>query len=79
MKKGTAINLNRTVKVFLTKEGINIIYDYYKTTKIETKIQMPNYSITMLLWELINIFAESLYMGCNIPFVDNQIILIEEE
>jgi len=70
-------NMNVKVYVKLTDKGHSILRDHYKNLSF---IPEPNkydgYS-EFQLWELMSIFGNSLYNGCDIPFQNNEIVFVK--
>ncbi|MDX1475057.1 MAG: hypothetical protein R3309_12860 [Reinekea sp.] len=70
------INLNQTVKVRLTKTGINIINKQKEELKNSTggryippKIRIDKDGYTHFqLWSLFDTFGNHIFLGCNPPF-----------
>ncbi len=71
------LNMNDQATVHLTEHG-RIVYDYFNRHMLEVaRSRFVNDTLTMPLWELFQIFGESLGMARPVPFVDN-VIEIEE-
>lgn len=85
MNEGLKINLNATIEVELTKEGLAAYSAYKKAYKQLLRKTGIDYDLLDLpdniwrgqLWEAINIFGPKIGMGQPVPFVDNVFTLIE--
>ena len=83
------VNINRETKVVLTKKGAEIMNEYIKTDYAVSMLSdkqliavfgkssfKENDIYKAPLWEIMHIFGGSIDMGCDIPFVDNDIDII---
>lgn len=74
------LNINDTVKVKLTPYGLELYRKYWlpycKFGCTPTKQDINGYT-EFQLWDLMNIFGSSLYLGCKLPF-DTTIEIPEE-
>lgn len=78
------VNMNNTCKVELTEYGSAVIKKYvdrmYTANLIATfyksRFDEEN-RFTTSLWDLMNIFGDSIYLGGETPFKDNVIEIIE--
>ncbi len=71
-------NINKSVKVKLTRHGIAIYKEHYANAglaDVTVNIDNEGYS-KFQMHDLMNIFGDSMYMGGNLPFKTE--ILIEE-
>ena len=86
---GEVLNVNRIARVTLTEAGAKIINNYLKTDDVIqhlTKDQIKTLfgrtefnagdTYKSALWDIMHIFGKHMYMGCNIPFVNNEIVLL---
>lgn len=72
------INLNDRVAVRLTERGIVVYNRHYINTPNAILISYnPEVIFNFQLWELFSIFGEFMWHGCEIPFIDNEITLVE--
>jgi hypothetical protein len=84
------INLNETVTVTLTGKGLEIFKNYCQESlalvnkvsernmaieEYVNKFVFENSKIRVHLWELFKIFGEECYLGCDVPFEDNEITI----
>lgn len=83
IEKITAINLNDTVKVKLTKSGLMRYIEYMES--FSAQMELPLYPkrdekgfVQFQLWDLIGIFHGQINMYSESPFVNNEIIISEE-
>lgn len=75
------INLNDVVEVTLTDKGLQLYKDNVESLTIPNQYKYYLYDnlhtsnegiiLRIQLWELMNIFGDHLYNGCEIPFKDN--------
>jgi len=73
------INVNDLVTVYLTEAGERTYRAHFGTWPDRIKIGEDK-SVTTELWDLMVIFGNTLYNGCQIPFKNNDIeIQIEKE
>jgi len=76
------VNTNNAVRFILNKNGWDQITKYYDGV-IPQGIFKYSYkgddTFELPLWEVMNIFGQSLYNGStDLPFVDNKITIIKE-
>lgn len=87
----TNINVNVLTKVILTDAGAKVINDYIKNNNViryltdeqiktlfgQNKFKSGD-TYKSTLWEIMNIFGKSMYMGCETPFYNNELTLDEK-
>jgi hypothetical protein len=66
------LNLNDTVYVRLTEHGRSI-YDKWASDFSRPPSPSTEQPMSFILWELMNVFGDSLYNGAKTVFADNQI------
>ena len=77
-------NVNDIVRVKLTQVGLNIIrkkedcYRHLKISGIKRKKDKEGYT-KFQLWELMSLFGDHLYNGCDVPFNPEIKIEIKKE
>jgi len=83
-RKGwTRVNTNNYVRVELTPKGKEILDEYesdgYGPTgdRIESSDGIVYLKIQM--WKLMLVFGPHCYNGCEVPFVDNKLLLKEDD
>ena len=73
------INMNDSVRVTLTATGAQV-YNKYLSQFTFSGRREPNttegYVLKTPLWDLMHIFGNSIYMGCNVPFEFNVLELV---
>jgi len=78
-------NMNASAEVILTKTGADVLnkfnkrylqYDASHLLNIKTYKEDDVYSSP--LWEIMQIFGPEIYMGCDVPFKDNNIKITNE-
>lgn len=71
------VNINDKVSIKLTEYGKEILQKYYQNNLPKHLIpEIKNDDMDFMLWEIMQIFGEFLFMGnTEIPFEDNRIIL----
>ena len=84
-----SINVNRIARVILTESGSKVVNehienddtirhlskDQIKTLFGQNKFKSGD-TYKSSLWDIINIFGKSMYMGCDVPFYHNEITLL---
>lgn len=84
-----SINVNRNARVILTESGANVINEYIENdeairhlseVQIKTLFGQNKFksgdTYKSTLWDIMNIFGKSMYMGCDVPFAKNEINLL---
>ena len=84
-----SINVNRIARVILTESGAKVINEYIENDEairylskdqIKTLFGQNKFksgdTYKSSLWDVMNIFGKSMYMGCDIPFYHNEITLL---
>ena len=83
------LNVNRMALVTLTESGAKVVNDHIKndeTIRLLSEDQIktlfgqnkfkPGDTYKSALWDIMNIFGKSMYMGCDVPFAKNEINLL---
>jgi hypothetical protein len=84
-----SINANRAAQVILTESGAKVINEYIendeairylskdqiKTLFGQNMFKSGN-TYKSSLWDIMNIFGKSMYVGCDVPFYHNEITLL---
>ena len=71
------LNLNQRVSVILTEHGADI-YNKHMTrySNLDYIPVIEGYELKIQLWNLMNIFSSSLYLGAmHVPFEDNSMFI----
>lgn len=82
------MNLNDTVKVKLTDEGIKILkerYQYFNRMLAKQSIPIEPFELKLdaegyyhaQLWHLLEDFGDKVFLGCEVPF-ENNVIEVDE-
>jgi hypothetical protein len=84
-----SINVNRLARVVLTESGAKVVNDHIKndeTIRLLSEDQIKTLfgqnkfksgdTYKSALWDIMNIFGKSMYMGCDVPFAKNEINLL---
>jgi hypothetical protein len=84
-----SINVNRLARVVLTETGAKVVNDHIKndeTIRLLSEDQIKALfgqnkfksgdTYKSSLWDIMNIFGKSMYMGCDVPFAKNEIKLL---
>jgi len=74
-------NLNRQCKVTLTETGAKVMNEYYESIRhplVVNKVYKSGDEVSTELWHVMKIFGEHLYLGCDVPFIDNVIEISEK-
>ena len=84
-----SINVNRTARVVLTETGAKVINEYIENDEairylskdqIKTLFGQSMFksgdTYKSSLWDIMNIFGKSMYVGCDVPFYHNEITLL---
>lgn len=84
-----SINANRTARVILTESGAKVINEYIENDEairylskdqIKTLFGQNMFksgdTYKSSLWDIMNIFGKSMYVGCDVPFYHNEITLL---
>jgi hypothetical protein len=84
-----SINVNRLARVVLTETGAKVVNDHIKndeTIRLLSEDQIKTLfgqnkfksgdTYKSSLWDIMNIFGKSMYMGCDVPFYHNEITLL---
>lgn len=84
-----SINVNRLARVVLTETGAKVVNDHIKndeTIRLLSEDQIKTLfgqnkfksgdTYKSALWDIMNIFGKSMYMGCDVPFAKNEINLL---
>ena len=79
------LNLNKNVQVILTKKGAKILNQYNENIRkvLNNTTFYKYYPITYIegdtyenmLWEIMRIFGNDLFNGCETPFKNNEILI----
>lgn len=67
------LNLNEEVSVELTKSGADIYNSYWIDYKDPSKKEGD--VIKEQFWHLFQVFGEHIYLGCEMPFKDCEVII----
>ena len=68
-------NINETVKIRLTATGIKVLSDFWAEYDIcKTYTPDENGYLEMQLWHVMEVFGDSLRLGCDPPFETNILI-----
>ncbi|MBC1525886.1 hypothetical protein HB884_16925 [Listeria booriae] len=71
-------NINHNVKVKLTSSGLQRYHDWFKEVGI-TEVRTPrvddNGYATFQMWNFMQIFGETMYMGNVNPSIDTEILI----
>lgn len=84
-----SININRIASVTLTESGAKVVNEHIENDDIirclskdqiktlfgQNKFK-PGGTYKSALWDIMNIFGKSMYMGCDVPFYHNEITLL---
>ena len=83
------LNVNRNSRVTLTEAGAKVVNEHIKNDDVIQHLSEEQIKILFgqnkfksgdtyksALWDIMNIFGKSMHMGCDIPFVNNEIILL---
>lgn len=70
------INMNSRCRVRLTDQGIGVYERYFERLNLPAE-PLDEHRLTTELWDLFNIFGESIYHGCEIPFERNEIEVLK--
>ena len=84
-----SININRFARVVLTESGAKVVNEHIENDDIIRHLSKDQIK-TLLgqnkfksgdiykssLWDIMNIFGKSMYMGCDIPFYHNELTLL---
>lgn len=76
------INTNSMVRVTLTREGEDILQRYYINAGINMfRLSESKYKKEkeFQLWDLMHIFGSHFWLGNKVPFVNNEIKIVNEE
>jgi len=73
ISKNLEINLNDIVIFELTDIGKEIYKKYEDKQNIPDKFKMKNLDekLELQLWKLFEVFGKYMYIGCQIPFINN--------
>lgn len=84
-----SINVNRIARVILTESGAKVVNEHIENddtirylSKDQIKILFGQNKFKSgdtyksSLWDIMNIFGKSMYMGCDVPFAKNEIKLL---
>jgi hypothetical protein len=69
-------NVNDKVQVKLTKRGLKVLDDLYETCGYIKYSEHTSDTYKFELWELMNVFGESLFNGSEPCFESNEIVFI---
>jgi hypothetical protein len=79
------VNINWGASVVLTEAGASVLNRYIENEKYLTEEQKKllfgkayfnaGDTFCCVLWDMMRIFGDSLYHGCEIPFFENKVIL----
>lgn len=83
------LNVNRAALVTLTESGAKVVNDHIKNNEairflsedqIKTLFGQNKFkhgdTYKSALWDIMNIFGKSMYVGCDVPFIKNEINLL---
>lgn len=70
------ISMNSTCRVRLTGVGTRVYERYFERLNLPVE-PLENDSVVTELWDLFNIFGESIYQGCEILFERNEIEVLK--
>ena len=83
-----SINVNRKAWITLTESGAKVINEYIENDdathylskdQIKTLFGQNKFksgdTYKSTLWDIMNIFGKSMYVGCEIPFYNNELTL----
>ena len=84
-----SINVNRAARVILTESGAKVINEYIENdeairylskdqikTLFGQNVFKSGDTYKSSLWDIMNIFGKSMYVGCDIPFYHNELTLL---
>jgi len=84
-----SINVNRIARVILTESGAKVVNEYIENDdtirrlskdQIKTLFGQNEFksgdTYKSSLWDIMNIFGKSMYMGCDVPFYHNELTLL---
>ena len=84
-----SINVNRAARVILTESGAKVINEYIENdeairylskdqikTLFGQNVFKSGDTYKSSLWDIMNIFGKSMYVGCDVPFYHNEITLL---
>ena len=73
-KNINSLNLNDIVKVRLTEHGIKVYDKFYSDFGMTTP-EIENNLLKTELWCLFSIFGNHLTSSCELPFIDDKIMI----
>lgn len=69
-------NTNIPVHVKLTEKGKELLNAYYNKYGFSKEVSFDGY-YTFQLWEVMQIFGQHIYIGCTVPFENNEIVFVK--